>query len=181
MWVLPCGNSLFLLNLRYVQHWCRVKDPVTAFLDYIEVACVIIGCAAQAVLVTWLIDLMSLFFCSRVTNIPLVILVLAHRTCHVGLGAESVGASLAGNARAVCVPAAGSGWAIAFSSQGHLSLPSRLWFFHATRKNIVTLRPLPSLKTELKLASRFRSSKDKDLQVLEKRCFLINLCYDHGA
>lgn len=107
--MLPCGNSLFLLSLRYVQHWCRVKDPVTAFLDYIEVACVIIGCAGQAVLVRWLIDLMSLFFCRRVTNIPLVLLVLAHRTCHVGLGAESVGACLAGNARAVCVPAAGRG------------------------------------------------------------------------
>lgn len=108
--MLPCGNSLFWVNLRYVQYRSRVKDPVTAFLDvHIQVACsdVIIGCIRQAVIVRWLINLMSLIFCRCVTEIAPVILV--HRLCIVRQGVGSVGRSLAGNARAVCVPASGNG------------------------------------------------------------------------
>lgn len=160
-WVLPCGNSLFCVNSRYAQNWCGLKDPITAFLDvYIQIACgdVIIGCIGRAVIVRLLIDLRSPFFCRCVTNTAPV---LTHRICIVGQGVASVGGSPAGNARAVCVPASGSGWAIAFSSLGVLICISLFHsassFFHATCKNIITLRPLPFLKIELKFASRFRS------------------------
>ena len=123
MWLLLCGKSLYCVYLRYVQNWCRVKDPVTALLGVcIQVACsdVIIGWVGQAVIVRWLIDPMNLFFCKCVTNISPVILILTHRTCHVRQGVESVSECLAGNAMAVCMPASVSGWAIALYSLGVL-------------------------------------------------------------
>lgn len=87
----------------------ELEDPF--FGVSIQVACndVIISCTGQAIEVRWLIELTRLFFCRHVTNIPLVTLALAHRTCHVELRMGRVSGSPAGNARTVCVPALGGG------------------------------------------------------------------------
>lgn len=128
----------------------------------------ILGCTGQAIEVRWLIDLTRLLLSRHVRDIPLVTLALALacRTCHVELRVGSVSGSPAGSARTVCVPALGVGDPLPFPPWG--------WQFAALSSTQPQIFPynmqehhnhqtLPSLKTELEFASRFRSSKGNSL------------------
>lgn len=98
----------------------------------------------------------------HVTNICLVTLALACRTCHVELRLASVSGSPAGNARTVCVPALGVGDPLPFPPWGcqFASLSStQPQVFPCNMQEHHNLQTLQSLKTELEFASRFRSSK----------------------
>lgn len=105
-----------LCKFKVCAKWCRAKRSLTSlFKVSVQVACtafsdVIMGCTGQDITVRWLRDLTRLFFCRYVTNIPLVILALVHRTCCVELRVGSVSGSPVGNARTVCVLAISQQW-----------------------------------------------------------------------